>query len=95
MFRTLISVAILGAVVAGCTPRQVTYAEAKEICEDKSRAAAGPQGTVGIGIGTGGTSASVGISISDSFIRGDDPQTVYDTCMNKFLTNGQIIGGTP
>lgn len=94
MLRKFITLAIVGAVLAGCTPPQMTYAEARAECEDQKRAAAGPQGNVGLSIGTGGPSASVGISISDSFIRGDDPQAVFDTCMNNFLANGQIIGGT-
>jgi len=61
-------------------------------CQDKADAAAGPQGSVGISVGTGGTTIGGNLSVSDSFLRGDDPKVVYETCMNDLVTSGQISG---
>ncbi len=85
-------VVVATVIVAACTPRQMTYAEAREYCQEKADAAAGPQGEIGVSTGTSGTNFSFGISVSDSFLRGDDPNVVYDTCMNELSANGQISG---
>jgi len=92
MVRLSTATLLAAMVLAACTPKQMTYAQANAICQDKADAAAGPQGSVGLSVGTGGTSASFGLTISDSFLRGDDPKVVYDTCMNNFYANGQIAG---
>ncbi|MEE9454502.1 MAG: hypothetical protein V3V13_09000 [Paracoccaceae bacterium] len=92
MFRMIITTGIVGATLIGCAPKQMTYSEAIAHCQDKSAAAAGPQGKASIGVGTGGTSVGLGITISDSYIRGDDPKVVYDTCMSTLANNGQITG---
>ena len=95
MLRSLIILTAAGAMLSACTPRQYSYVEARALCQDKADAAAGPQGNASVGFGTGGPSASLGISISDSYLRGDDPQIVFDTCMNNLMAAGQIVGGTP
>ncbi len=94
MLRSVIVLAAITATVGACTPRQYSFAEAHEMCEEKADAARGPQGTLSASVGTGGPSASLGISVSDSFLRGEDPQVVYDVCMNNLEANGQIVGGT-
>jgi hypothetical protein len=92
MFRIGITVLAFGLVLTACTLPQMTYVEAIAFCQDKADAAAGPQGAVGLSVGTGGTNASFSISLSDSYLRGDDPQVVYETCMNELSQNGQISG---
>lgn len=92
MFRFGIIAVVFGMVLSACTLPQMTYAEAIAFCQDKADAAAGPQGEVGLGVGTGGTEATFSISISDSYLRGDDPKLVYETCMNELSKNGQISG---
>ena len=92
MLRFGIATIGFGLVLSGCTPPQMTYAEAITYCQDKADAAAGPQGAVGLSVGTGGTSASFEISVSDSYLRGDNPDVVYETCMNELSQNGQISG---
>ncbi len=92
MFRFGIIAGALGLGLMACTLPQMTYVEALAFCQDKADAAAGPQGVVGLGVGTGGTNASLSISLSDSYLRGDDPQVVYETCMNELSQNGQISG---
>ena len=93
MFRALTTIAILTAV-AGCDPRPMTHAEALEFCHDKADAAAGPQGQVGVRSDATGVTPSLSISLSSSFLRGDDPQEVFDTCMNELSATGQILGET-
>lgn len=94
MFRFGIIAVVSSAALAACAPQKMTYAEAFAFCKDKADAAAGPQGEVGLSIGTGGTNASLSISVSDSFLRGDDPQVVFETCMNEFTLSGRISGVT-
>jgi len=51
-------------------------------CEDRARAAMGPTGQVAVGVNsnTGGfTKARIGVSTD--FLRGRDPDAVYDACM--------------
>ena len=83
---------VIGMVLSACTLPQMTYGEAIAFCQDKADAASGPQGEVGLSVGTGGTNATFSISLSDSYLRGDDPKEVYDTCMNELTTTGQISG---
>ena len=92
MFRFGITVIAFGLGLTACTLPQMTYVEALAFCQDKADAAAGPQGAAGLSVGTGGTNASLSISLSDSYLRGDDPQLVYETCMNELSQNGQILG---
>jgi len=92
MFHMIIMTGIVGVALIGCAPKQMSYSEAIAHCQDKSAAAAGPQGKASVGVGTKGTSVGFGISISQSYLRGDDPKIVYDTCMNTLANNGQIIG---
>lgn len=92
MFRFGIIAVAFGLVLSACTAPQKTYVEAMAFCQDRADAAAGPQGAVGLSVGTGGTDASFSISISDSYLRGDDPKIVYETCMNELAQNGQISG---
>ncbi|OUS05788.1 hypothetical protein A9Q96_11370 [Rhodobacterales bacterium 52_120_T64] len=92
MFRFGIIAVVSSLVISACSLPKMTYAEALAFCQDKADAAAGPQGEVELSVGTGGTNASFSISVSDSFIRGDDPAIVYETCMNELSQNGQISG---
>ena len=92
MFRFGIIAVVSSLVISACSLPQMTYAEALAFCQDKADAAAGPQGEVELSVGTVGTNASFSISVSDSFIRGDDPAIVYETCMNELSQNGQISG---
>lgn len=94
MFRTIIILGVTGIALSACTPKQMTYGEAIAYCQDKSADAAGVRGNATVGVGTGGTRAGLSLSISESFIRGDDPKVVYDTCMTNLSNNGQISGAS-
>ena len=92
MFRFGITAVVFGLALSACTLPQMTYIEAMALCQNEADAAAGPQGTVGLSVGTGGSNASFSISVSDSYLRGDDPVVVYEACMNELSQNRQISG---
>ncbi len=82
-------VAVLFLVLlAACGP--VSPERAAKICEDRARAALGPTGNVGIGIGNNGAGARVEIGVTSDFIRGRDPQIVYDECVRQKTGQGPI-----
>ena len=78
MMRTVI---LLSAVLAtACTP--ISPERAADRCEERARAAQGPE--VGLTIGASsndGPFASGNISISSDAIRGLDPIAVYESCV--------------
>lgn len=78
----MIRVALLMSVVlaAACTP--MTPERAAERCEERARAAQGPQ--IGMTLGANSDSgpfASGSFSISSDAIRGLDPIAVYESCV--------------
>lgn len=79
--RFCISMAVL-SVLSACGP--ISPERAAEICEDRARAAAGPTGEVGIGINSdGNVSPRLEIGITSDYLRGRDPQAVYETCVRQ------------
>ncbi len=72
---------LMAAVLAACGPVSPEVAAAQ--CEERARAALGPTGEVGVGIGTGGISTGVSIGFSSDFIAGRDPEDVYVTCVRQ------------
>lgn len=60
----------------------------QRLCADRARAAAGPAGTVGFGIGSGGLATDLDVTISSDYIAGRDPQDVFDSCMARRLQAG-------
>ncbi|WP_342068892.1 hypothetical protein [Yoonia algicola] len=72
---------LLSAVlVTACTP--MTPQRAADICEERARAAQGPE--IGLKLGANsetGPFASGNISISADAIRGRDPISVYESCV--------------
>ncbi|SHJ24386.1 hypothetical protein SAMN04488012_106100 [Palleronia salina] len=77
------------AGLAACGP--MSPEAAQRVCADRARAAAGPTGTVGIGVGSGGVATDLEIGISSDFIRGRDPQAVYDDCMARRTQVGATV----
>ncbi len=77
----------LGAAIAACeqTPRTYTAAEVKQICEEERRDAQGPRTNMTIGANSvSGMVGGVGITFNDKFIRGVDPDTAYQQCLERF-----------
>ena len=78
MMRLVILLSAL--LVTACTP--MSPERAADICEERARAAQGPE--VGLTLGANSESgpfASGNISISADAIRGRDPIAVYESCV--------------
>lgn len=68
------------AGLAACGP--VSPETAARQCEEQARRAAGPTGEFGIGVNSkGNVSTGVSIGISSDFLRGREPQDVYENCV--------------
>lgn len=75
-------IAVLAALPAACGP--VSPELAARQCEERAQAADGPTGSVGVGFNDRGTSlAKLSITIAGDYIRGLDPQEVYDACVRR------------
>lgn len=80
--RATLALALLAlGTLAACGP--VSPERAYEICTERARAAAGPTGEIGIGIGSGGPSTRIEIGITTDYLAGRDPQEVYATCYRQ------------
>lgn len=75
-------------MLAACGPMSAD--RAADLCEDRARAARGPTGELGIGIGSGGTSGSVEIGVTSDYLQGRDPYEVYDSCVRQKTGQGPI-----
>ena len=69
--RVLIPCALVGLALTACGP--MSASRAYEICSERARLAAHPRGTVGVGVGSGGASATGSITITSDYIQGRDP----------------------
>ncbi|MEM6385953.1 MAG: hypothetical protein AAF718_06925 [Pseudomonadota bacterium] len=83
-----ISSALLLLGMAACGP--VSPERAADMCEDRARAATGPTGEVGVGVGSGGVGGRVEIGITSDFIQGRDPFVVYEECVRQKTGQGPI-----
>jgi len=64
---------------------------AAEFCEDRARAASGPTGGVHIGVNTRGkVHTGVAIGVSTDFLKGSDPNVVYEDCVRQKTGQGPI-----
>lgn len=75
-----IALVMAAIMVAGCTP--ITPERAADRCEERARAAQGPE--IGLTLGANSDSgpfASGIIGISADAIRGLDPVAVYESCV--------------
>ena len=68
-------------VLSACGP--ISPERAAKLCEDRARAATGPTGNVGIGIGTDGPSGFASISVTSDYLQGRDPYVVYEDCVQQ------------
>jgi hypothetical protein len=79
---------MVAALIAGCSP--ITPERAADRCEERARAAQGPE--VGVTLGANSNSgpfASGSIGISLDAIQGRDPIAVYESCVMN------LTGETP
>jgi hypothetical protein len=66
-------------LLAACGP--ISMRDAEQQCFDRARHAEAPRGEVGVGASTNGAYARGEITITSDFLRGADPETVYNTCV--------------
>jgi len=84
--HVLIPCALVGLALTACGP--MSASRAYEICSERARLAAHPRGTVGVGVGSGGASATGSITITSDYIQGRDPYLVYDNCFRQHTGAG-------
>lgn len=75
-------------VLAACGP--VSPERAADMCEDRARAATGPTGEIGIGVGSDGPGGSIEIGVTSDYLRGRDPYEVYESCVRQKTGQGPI-----
>ena len=73
------------AGLTGCTkPEPITVERAMAICTDRARSAVKPDVNVGVGVGIGKrvrTGVGIGIELSSDYLKGRDPEEVYEECV--------------
>ncbi len=81
--------AFLGALLlTACGP--MSPERAADVCEERARAATGPTGEIGIGVGSEGTGGVFEIGVTSDYIRGRDPYIVYEECVRQKTGQGPI-----
>lgn len=71
---------LLPLVAAACGP--ISPSRAAERCEERARAALGPQGQITLGVNSNsGPYARGEIGISSDYVAGRDPQVIYHYCV--------------
>ena len=74
--------------LASCGPMSPEMAA--QHCQDRARAADGPTGSVTIGVSNQGPVLGGEIGITDDYLRGRDPEEVYETCVRDKTGKGPI-----
>lgn len=82
------SIFFTALLLAACGP--VSPERAADMCEERARAATGPTGEIGIGVGSNGGSGSIEIGVTSDYLRGRDPYVVYDECVRQKTGQGPI-----
>ncbi len=75
-------------LLAACGP--MSPERAADVCEDRARAATGPTGEIGIGVGSNGPGGYVEVGVTSDYIQGRDPYIVYDQCVRQKSGQGPI-----
>ncbi|PUB16385.1 hypothetical protein [Yoonia sediminilitoris] len=73
---------VVSLAMSACAPTPPTPEQAAQRCEERARAAQGPE--VGLTIGANSESgpfASGSIGITSDFVRGADPLAIYESCV--------------
>lgn len=76
------------ALLAACGP--MSPEKAAVICEERAQRAAGLTTEALVGISSDGAIGQVSVGISSDFIRGRDPQIVYQNCVYEKTGQGPI-----
>jgi hypothetical protein len=86
--RLIAAAALAQVALIACAPQSMPVARAMEECAERGRLAAGPQGSIGWGIGSDGPAGRIRLKVSSDMIAGRDPQEVYRQCV--FQKSGQL-----
>ncbi|MCB5200308.1 hypothetical protein SAMN05428995_101635 [Loktanella sp. DSM 29012] len=79
-----ISLIALSVLVACGPPAPLTIQQIEARCADQAASAAGPTGQVAIGVSSSrGVQTGIAIGVTDDFLRGRDPATVYAECYTR------------
>ena len=85
MMRGIVISAIAATGLAACTkPEPITVEQAMAQCTERAHAAVKPDVSVGVGVGVGHkvrTGVGIGIGVSTDYLKGTDPNEVYETCV--------------
>jgi len=85
MMRFFVLSAISAASLTACSdPKPISVEQAMAQCTERARAAVKPDVSVGVGIGIGHkvrTGVGIGIGMSSDYLKGTDPNEVYETCV--------------
>ena len=73
-------------ILAACAPPSPEAAY--RACAARAQAALGPQGAVELGVGSGGMSTGLSLSVTSDYLRGRDPEAVYDACIRAKTGQG-------
>ena len=94
--RALVLMAGLVALV-GCTPPPPpTPQQAQARRLDEARGATGPTGHVAVGVSnTRGVQTGISIGVTDDFLRGRDPATVYSECYVRLTGTAPLTPYAP
>lgn len=88
MIRAVVLMGLLG--LAACnTP--VSPERAADMCEERARKAQGPKGSVTLGVNSNsGGFANAEVGVTSDFLRGTDPNLLYDRCVIELTGEGPI-----
>lgn len=75
-------------LLTACGP--ISPERAAKVCEDRARAATGPTGEVGVGIGTEGPSGFLEVGVTSDYLLGRDPYAVYEDCVRQKTGEGPV-----
>lgn len=85
---TLVMVGAAVALVAGCAAQPMTRERAERLCADEARAADGVSGTIGVGGGSGGPTASGRLVVTSAILNPQSEADALDACINRRLSGG-------
>lgn len=84
-------VAVLCLMVLSACATKVDPARAADRCEERARWAQGPTGGMTVGVNSkSGAFVDAEIGISSDFLRGADPNVLYDRCVIELTGEGPI-----
>ncbi len=80
---------LISLFLAACGP--ISPEEAADRCEERAQRAVGPTGEARIGVNSDrGVVGGVELTVTDDYVLGRDPQTVYENCVLQFTGQAPV-----